>query len=116
MDWFNQIFDLAAVASGAGLAGGAGSTAIALAFSGAIVRFIMRTLLTALLTGVGFVFLLDWLGFEIVASEELAARAPIEDGRFGAESFTGPDGQPVERAEIPKGERVYVINSPFRKD
>lgn len=116
MEWFNQIFDLAAVASGAGLVGGAGSTAVALAFSGTIIRFIMRTVLTALLTGVGFVFLLNWLGFEIVASEELAARAPVLDGRFGTESFTGPDGQPVEKAEIPQGERVYVINSPFRRD
>ncbi len=116
MEWFNQIFDLAAVASGAGLAGGAGSTAIALAFSGAIVRFVMRTVLTALLTGVGFVFLLDWLGFEIVSSEELAARAPVEGGVFGAESFTGPDGAAGQQAEIAQGERVYVINSPFRRD
>ncbi len=116
MEWFNQVFDLAAVASGAGLAGGAGSTAIALAFSGAIIRFIMRTLLTALLTGAGFIFLLDWLGFEIVAGEELAARAPVGDGRFATETFTGPDGEPLERAEIPQGDRVYVINSPFRKD
>lgn len=116
MDWFNQVFDLAAVASGAGLAGGAGSTAIALAFSGAIIRFIMRTLLTALLTGVGFIFLLDWLGFEIVASEELAARAPLEEGRFGTQTFTGPEAGPAERAETPEGERIYVINSPFRKD
>ena len=36
MDWFNEVFDLAAVASGAGLAGGGGAAMLAWTIKGAI--------------------------------------------------------------------------------
>ncbi len=117
MDWFNEMFDLAAVASGAGLVGGAGSTAAALAFSGTIVRFVMRTLMTAAFTGVGFMLLLNALGFQIVPPDDLRERLPFEQGQFGTESFTGPEGTaPTQTAVLPEGERVVIVRSPFRRD
>ena len=63
---FGEGFDLAAVASGAGLFGGGASAALAWMVSGAIMKFILRTVLTAVLTGGGFLFLLHYLGFQIV--------------------------------------------------
>ena len=86
---FNELFDLAAVASGAGLAGGGTSALLAMAVSGAIRRFIVRLLMTAVLTGVGFYLLLGWLGFEIVPRDEIA-QAPEVTPRQMARSMPVP--------------------------
>lgn len=101
--------DLAAIASGAGLLGGGTSTILALMIGGKIVRFIVRTILTAALTGIGFYFLLGALGFRIVPAEEVAAVRPQGEGFVGIESVA---------ATVPTepGKTTYVINSPFRKD
>jgi len=113
MDWFNEIFDLAAVASAAGLFGGATSTVAAVAVSGVVLKFILRTLVTAAVTGVGFFFLLDWLGFEIVATEE--APAPFRQGVLeSGERFQAERMPPEGAAKQDASETVYVIRSPFR--
>lgn len=130
MDWFNELFDLAAVASGAGLLGGAAGTGLAMVFSGAIIRFVARTLLTAALTGAGFLGLLHYLGFEIVPPDDLEERinkivnerdfgslGGETDGTFAPEFLPGaslPAGQAAAKIEI--DEPIYVVNSPFRRD
>ena len=94
--------DLAAVASSAGLLGGGTSTLVALMIGGKILRFIIRTLLTAALTGVGFYFLLGWLGFKIVPANDVAA-LPNSSELVG-----------IERVEEDDDSTRYVIQSPFR--
>ncbi|MEQ9314777.1 MAG: hypothetical protein RLN72_02935 [Henriciella sp.] len=120
MDWFNELFDLAAVASGAGLAGGGGAAMLAWTIKGAIMRFIIRTLVTAVLTGIGFYFLLGFLGFQIVPSDEVAAAPPSSsmafddsDDTFRPQS-TRPElaGEPAEDADA---EKRIVVKSPFRR-
>lgn len=121
MDWFNEVFDLAAVASGAGLAGGGGAAVVAWMIRGALLRFIVRTLVTAALTGVGFYVLLDVLGFQIVPQDEVAAARTAPRAEFGAASDSflpqsaGPElaGAPPEKTEA--DERRIVVRSPFRR-
>ena len=117
MDWFNEVFDLAAVASAAGLAGSGGAAILAWMVRGAIMRFILRTLLTAVLTGIGFYILLGVLGFEIVPKEDAAARGMAD---AGVQSFVVPDSSPELAGAAPAGEdtdkRRIVVSSPFRKD
>lgn len=102
---FGEGVDLAALASGAGLFGGGASTALAVMISGAIKRFLFRTFMTAVLTGVGFLFLLDFLGFEIVPPEDFANTFPFSES-FSGEEASGGNGN--------DNERRYVIRSPFR--
>lgn len=71
MEWFNELFDLASVAGGAGLIGGAAGTGIAVMFSGVIMKFMARVISTAVMTGVGYLALLNWLGFEIIPPEDI---------------------------------------------
>lgn len=74
---FGEGFDLAAIASGAGLFGGGASAALAWMVSGAIMKFFLRTILTAVLTGGGFLFMLHYLGFQIVPPENLQNSFPF---------------------------------------
>lgn len=118
MDWFNEVFDLAAVASGAGLAGGGGGAILAWMVRGAILRFIVRTIITAALTGVGFYFLLGVLGFQIVPEDDVAASGPA---RFGETSDTflpqgaSPElaGEPAETGD--RDDKRIIVKSPFRR-
>ena len=116
-DLFGNGIDLAAVASGAGLFGGSASTALVMLVSGAFKRFVIRTLMTAILTGVGFLFLLDYLGFEIVPPEELRSVSP-QISPYGQSFDAAPgalpeDGQ--EDARIQDGKRAYIVRSPFSR-
>ncbi|MGB3625762.1 MAG: hypothetical protein WA989_08035 [Henriciella sp.] len=120
MDWFNELFDLAAVASGAGLAGGGGAAMLAWTIKGAIMRFIVRTLITAVLTGVGFYFLLGFLGFQIVPSDEVAATSPSSRIALDETSDTfSPQSTRPELAGAPdkeaEGEKRIIVKSPFRR-
>ena len=116
MDWFNEVFDLAAVASGAGLAGGGGAAILAWTVKGAIVRFIVRTLATAVITGIGFYFLLGALGFQIVPEDQVAATPPA--GRMAidetSDSFS-PQAVRPEDAKEDDGKTTIVVKSPFRR-
>lgn len=120
MGWFNELFDLAAVASGAGLGGGVISALVVSAFSGAFLKFIIRIVVTAIITGVGFYFLLGWLGFEIVPRDEIAANsAPSASAYARSEGFlpggndelAGASPAPAEREDT----RTIVVSSPFRR-
>lgn len=122
MDWFNEVFDLAAVASGAGLAGGGGAAILAWSIKGAIMRFIARTLFTAVLTGIGFYFLLGWLGFEIVPKDDVTTAA--RSGSMSAMSAPGSsflaqdaspelDGAPTPQAD--DDQKTIIVKSPFRR-
>ena len=111
-DIFGNGIDLAAVASGAGLMGGGVSTAFVMMISGAFKRFIVRTLLTAVLTGVGFLFLLDYLGFEIVPPEAFRAETPYQGQSFDAPGSAGDQSQQRSAANDPD-KRVYYVSSPF---
>lgn len=144
MEWFNEVFDLASVAGGAGLIGGAAGTGIAVLFSGAIMKFLARVVSTAVMTGVGYLALLNWLGFEIIPPEDIKIPSlpGIESGatdteqRWYAESFTPqlqPDGsvtapgvegaldeddvilEPEAAEEVKNPRRAYVVRSPFRR-
>lgn len=81
MEFLQSIFgegaDLAAIASGAGLFGGGAGAALALFVSGTIARFFLRAIFTAVLTGGGFLFLLNYLGFQIVPPENFQERFPF---------------------------------------
>ncbi|MEE2877667.1 MAG: hypothetical protein VX593_01560 [Pseudomonadota bacterium] len=120
MDIFNEVFDLAAVASGAGLAGGGGAAVLAWMVKGAILRFIVRTLVTAIITGVGFYFLLGFLGFQIVPSEEVAASSPASRMAMdeSSDTFLPQNSQPVpaQTANADDGKTRLVVKSPFRRD
>tara|TARA_Y100000052_G_scaffold23793_1_gene25734 strand:- start:51925 stop:52314 length:390 start_codon:yes stop_codon:yes gene_type:complete len=117
---FGGEIDLAALASGAGLFGGGASTMLVAAFSGAVKRFIIRTLTTAALTGVGFLFLLNALGFEIVPPEDLQEQFPFGQNALppGSSGFDGGSVQEkANRSATPdETKKVYVMKSPFRKD
>lgn len=127
MEWLQEILggptDLAAVASGAGLFGGGASTVLVAAFSGAVKRFLIRIVTTAIITGVGFLVLLNYLGFEIVPPEELRDQFPFSQSTtssppVGSQSFDGGMVQEqASRSAAPQEQkRVYVMKSPFRKD
>ena len=119
MDWFNEVFDLAAVASGAGLAGGGGAAVVAWTIKGAIVRFIVRTLATAVITGIGFYFLLGALGFQIVPEEEAAATGPAGMAMDETSDTFLPQGAreaPPQQAETEDGKQRIIVKSPFRRD
>lgn len=116
LDFLQKIFgegtDLAAVASGAGLFGGGASAAAVMLVHGAIKRFIFRTILTGLLTGGGFLFLLHYLGFQIVPPENLKERIP-----FG-QNYDAPGGHQEAKKEDEdgkKGARIYYVKSPFAR-
>lgn len=115
MDFLQSIFgegvDLAAVASGAGLFGGGASAVAGWMVSGAILRFVIRTVLTAVLTGGGFLFLLHYLGFQIIPPDDLQERIP-----FG-QSYDAPGVQEQARLEEREenGKRTYYVRSPFHK-
>lgn len=107
--------DLAAVASAAGL-GGSAVAAITgfMFFKGIIMRILSQVIVTAILTGVGFVALLNVLGFEIVPRDEpaIAAAAPPGSDNFSVQS--APE-QAAERAAVEEGKKIYYVKSPFRK-
>ena len=111
MDWLNETFDLAAIASAAGLAGSGGATLLALMFAGKIVKLVIKLIFTAIFTGIGFYFLLGWLGFEIVPKEtSTAAISPA------GENFAPMSGAPARTASNEdQGDKVIVVKSPFRR-
>lgn len=121
MDWFNELFDLAAVASTAGLGGGVISAIVVKAFSGAILKFLVRIFATAVLTGIGFYYLLGFLGFEIVPRSEVAAAAPNQSPSVYARSETYLPGASDEAAssssetQEAERDRHLVVSSPFRR-
>ncbi|MCZ4298481.1 hypothetical protein [Henriciella marina] len=121
MDWFNELFDLAAVASTAGLGGGVISAIVVKAFSGAILKFLVRIFATAVLTGIGFYYLLGFLGFEIVPRSEVAAAAPNQSPSVYARSETYLPGASDEAAssssetQEAERDRRLVVSSPFRR-
>lgn len=105
----NEGFDLAAVASAAGLGGSAVAAIGAMVFfKGILLRILSQVVVTAVLTGVGFLALLNILGFEIVPRDERAAivASPGSD-TFSTQSATP---EPVE-----EGKKTYAVRSPFRK-
>ncbi|RIJ25857.1 hypothetical protein D1224_01690 [Henriciella barbarensis] len=121
MDWFNELFDLAAVASTAGLGGGVISAIVVKAFSGAILKFLVRIFATAVLTGIGFYYLLGFLGFEIVPRSEVAAAAPNQSPSVYARNETylpgASDDAASSSSETQEAERDrrLVVSSPFRR-
>lgn len=121
--------DLAAVASAAGLGGAGGSAALAMAFAGAVKKFIIRTLTTAIFTGVGFYLLLTNMGFTIVPKEQAVSEAVSEEAAAGFPSIPGfpglegilsndlesgvrPESAPAAVQAEPEG--AYVICAPWR--
>lgn len=105
--------DLAAIAAAAGLGGSTISAIGAIVFfKGLIMRILSQIIVTAGLTGAGFLALLNFLGFEIVPKDNpvAAAIAPAPgSGNFTTESFAAPE-EPTE-----PGKKVYYVKSPFRK-
>jgi hypothetical protein len=115
---FGEGFDLAAVASAAGMGGSAvAAVSAAVIFKGLLMRIITQVIVTAALTGVGFLALLSFLGFEIVPKDEPVAAfsAPAPDGSesFSVQSVPAP-GSTAE-AEPDDGKRTFAVKSPFRK-
>lgn len=104
-DLFGGSVDLAALASGAGFFGGSASAIAVAFFRGAIVRFVIRTITTALLTGIGFLFLLDFLGFEIIPPEEYR-----DEFQFGQNLDSDQ-----RAADDEDNHRRIIIHSPYRR-
>lgn len=122
---FGESFDLAAVASAAGLGGGAVSAiTAAIVFKGVIIRFLAQMLMTTALTGAGFLALLHFLGFEIVPKDEaqpFGSLSGVVQPQAGvSDSFqvqTAPQSEAARRVEEAEreGAPIYYVKSPFRK-
>jgi len=126
--------DLSAIAAAAGLGGAGGSAALAMAFAGAVKKFIIRTLTTALFTGAGFYLLLTNMGFQIVPKEQAVAEAVEEEAEAGFPSLPDlqrgiegilnpgldggvrPESMPSADVEVTPAEPegAYVICAPWR--
>jgi hypothetical protein len=101
--------DLAAVAGMAGL-GGSAVAAVGgfMFFKGLIMRVIAQVIVTAALSFVGFIALLNVLGFQIIPPAEVAG-VPVP----GASDTFAPASAPTDAPRPPAG--GYVIKSPWRK-
>lgn len=105
----NEGFDLAAVASAAGLGGSAVAAIGAMVFfKGILMRIISQVIVTAALTGVGFLALLNVLGFEIVPRDQGVASVAAP----GSDTFST---QSVPAEPVDDGKKTYAVKSPFRK-
>lgn len=114
MELLEQFGDLTAIASAAGLGGGALGVAGNLFFRGLIMRFIVRSLLTAVVTGVGFLFLLNYLGYEIKRKDDFtppAVKSGAMDGRHSS-SFDQAASGPAEADEDEEDKRVLYVSRP----
>ncbi|MEZ5938179.1 MAG: hypothetical protein R3C52_08160 [Hyphomonadaceae bacterium] len=112
-------FDLAAVASAAGLGGSAvAGIGAVMFFRGLIMRILAQIVVTAVLTGVGFLALLSFLGFEIVPKEQATAAAEspmVIDGLVRPQSV--PSGEATQSAAAEddgQTHKVYAVKSPWR--
>lgn len=104
--------DLAAVASAAGLGGSAVSAIGAMVFfKGIIMRILTQIIVTAALTGVGFLALLNVLGFQITPKPEPVVASITVPGsdNFSVQSV------PTTTAAPDDGKKTYYVKSPFRK-
>jgi len=111
-DLFGGGVDLAAVASAAGLGGSAVSAIGAMIFfKGIIMRILTQIVVTAALTGVGFLALLNVLGFQITPKPEPAVASITVPGsdNFSVQSV------PATTAAPDDGKKTYYVKSPFRK-
>jgi hypothetical protein len=110
---FGGGFDLAAVASAAGLGGSAiGAVGALVFFKGFVMRVLSQVVVTAALTGVGFLALLNVLGFQITPKPPVAAAEMVAPS--GAENFSVqsvPTAPPPEEGVT----KTFYVQSPFRK-
>lgn len=118
---FGESFDLAAVASAAGLGGGAVSAiTAAVVFKGIIMRFLAQMMMTMVLTGAGFLALLHFLGFEIVPKDDAQPFGSLSgvvqpQGEFG-NTFEAQSSRSAEQAAAEEeGAPIYYVKSPFRR-
>lgn len=115
---FGESFDLAAVASAAGLGGGAVSAlTAAIVFKGLIVRFFAQMLMTTALTGAGFLALLHFLGFEIVPRDDVQPFSAIPGMSDSFQAQSAPQNEATRRAAEAEreGAPIYYVKSPFRR-
>ena len=116
MEWLTQIFgegaDLAAIASAAGVGGGALSVVTAFFFRGFFMKLLAQIVTTAIMTGVGFLALLHMLGFEIVPKDgTLAADIPIFQP-----GLAQPESAPRRAEDEDDGKKVKIYyKSPWRR-
>ncbi len=125
LEMLNKVFgeggDLAGIASAAGLGGGATSAAAVVAFRGMVMKFIVRIVTTAAFTGVGFLVLLNQLGFEIVPKEDIQvsssrfAPSGLSSEWVGPESMTAQFENRINKAER-EGKRVVVLGRRNKED
>jgi hypothetical protein len=103
-------FDLAAVAGMAGLGGSAIAGVGALIFfKGFLMRILTQVIVTAALTFVGFIALLNFLGFEIVPKDGVSSAMVSPQG---AENFSA---QSAPAAAPDDGKRTYAVKSPWSR-
>jgi hypothetical protein len=100
-------FDLATVAGMAGLGGSAVAAIIAsIVFKGLVLRVLTQMVVTAVLSFIGFIALLHFLGFEIIPPKQIAGvPVPGNSEMFSAQS--APSKPPEQQG--------YVIRSPWSK-
>ncbi|ACT60671.1 hypothetical protein Hbal_3003 [Hirschia baltica ATCC 49814] len=125
LEMLNKVFgeggDLAGIASAAGLGGGATSAAAVVAFRGMVMKFIVRIVTTAAFTGIGFLVLLNQLGFEIVPKEDLQisqngnAKSPLYSEWVGIEGMSTQVENRLQKAER-EGKRVIVLGRRSKND
>ena len=108
---FGEGADLAAVASAAGVGGGALSVMVAFFFRGFLMKLLAQIITTAVMTGAGFLALLHFLGFEIVAKEGTIAEdiQIFQEGRFSPESSGARDD------DEKSGKKRIYYKSPWRR-
>jgi hypothetical protein len=102
--------DLAAVAGMAGL-GGSAVAAIGsfIFFKGLILRILTQVIVTAALTFVGFIALLNFLGFQIVPREEPSVAMAVPQGQQSFTAQSAPHTVPDD------GKKTYAVKSPWSK-
>ena len=106
MDVFGQSLDLPAIASAAGLGGGAvGAVLAGLFFRGLIVRFLAQVAMTTVLTGIGFWALLNFLGYEIVPNPEVEQKLDLS-GMVSPQSLDQPESLEFAAAPSPEEQEL----------
>ncbi len=103
-------FDLAAVAGMAGLGGSAvAGIGSLIFFKGFLMRIISQVVVTAALTFVGFIALLNFLGFQIVPKDQPTASISVPGSNFSPQSADAT----VNATDTEK--KTYAVKSPWSK-
>jgi hypothetical protein len=103
-------FDLAAVAGMAGLGGSAvAGVGSLIFFKGFLMRIISQVVVTAALTFVGFIALLNFFGFQIVPKDKPAASMSVPGANFS------PQSADANANATDNEKKTFAVKSPWSR-